>query len=86
VLAKDRGFFGETFGSQVKATRKDGRIKLSGICADGSEISITYPLVPGDEIVDVGLIPRTSRPIAISCHLTDRMVAVRGALCMEDLL
>jgi hypothetical protein len=86
MLGKDRSFFRETFGVQVKATRKDGRVKLSGTCRDGSEITITYPLAPNDEIVDVNLIPRSCRPIAISCHLADRLVAVRGALCMEELL
>jgi hypothetical protein len=84
ALATDRRFFEETFGSQVKATRKDGRIKLSGTRGDSSEIVIVYPLGPDDELVEVMLIPRGSHPIAISCHVADRMVAVRGALCMED--
>ena len=86
VLAEDRSFFGETFGSQVKATRRDGRIKLSGTCPNGSVISVAYPLGPSEDIVEVSLVPRSQRPIAISCHLADRLVAVRGALSMGDLL
>lgn len=86
VLAEDRRFFGETFGAQVKAVRKDGRIKLLGMCQGGSVIAIAYPLVPNDILVEVSLLPRTHRPIAISCHLADRLVAVRGVLCMADLL
>lgn len=86
VLGEDRSFFGETFGSQVKATRRNGRIKLSGTCPNGSVISVVYPLAPSEDIVEVNLVPRSQRPIVISCHLTDRLAAVRGALCMEDLL
>jgi hypothetical protein len=86
MLARDRLFFGETFGAEVKATRKDGRIKLSGTCRNGSVITITYPLALNEEIVDVILIPRSNRQIDISCHLADRLVAVRGTLCMENLL
>ena len=86
LLAEDRSFFGETFGPHVKATRKDGRIKLSGTCPNGSVISVAYPLATSEDIVEVNLVPRSQRPIAISCHLSDRLVAVRGALCMGDLL
>jgi hypothetical protein len=86
VLAKDRSFFSETIGSEVKATRKDGRIRVRVACRDGSEIAITYPLAPSDEMVEVSLSARGSRPIAISCHLGDRLVAVKGALFMEDML
>ena len=86
VLAEDRRFFAEMFGPQVKTTRKDGRIKLSGTCQSGSVVSIVYPLAPSEEVVEVSLIARSNRPIAISCHLAERLVAVRGALYMEDLL
>lgn len=86
LLAEDRSFFGETFGPHVNVTRKDGRIKLSGTCPNGSVISVGYPLATSEDIVEVNLIPRSQRPIAISCHLADRLVAVKGALCMGDLL
>ena len=86
VLAEDRRFFAEMFGPQVKTTRKDGRIKLSGTCRLGSIISLAYPLTPNEEVVEVILNGRCNRPIAISCHLAERLVAVRGALCMKDLL
>jgi hypothetical protein len=86
VLAEDRRFFGETFGLQVKATRKEGRIKLLGTCQSGSVITIAYPVAPKEDLVEVSLLPRSQRPIAISCHVADRLVAVRGALSMEQLL
>lgn len=86
VLAEDRRFFAEMFGPQVKATRKDGRIKLSGTCRSGTVVSIVYPPAPNEEVVEVSLIARKNRPVTLSCHLADRLVALRGALYMEDLL
>lgn len=86
VLADDRKFFGDAFGAQVKATRAGGRIKLTGAGIDSSAITIIYPATTDDDVVEVILTPPQNRTITISCHMSERVIALKGALCMQGLL
>jgi len=86
ILADDRIFFLQAFGAEVRATRTGGRIKLAGACIDGSAIVITYPAAIDDDFVEIVLKSARNRAVSISCCISEREVALKGALCMQGLL
>jgi hypothetical protein len=79
TLAEDKRFFTERFGSNLRATRRDGVITIT--CRTASKfIAVSYPLGTGDRElkINVGLAARTI--LTIACDYSDREVAYSASL------
>jgi len=79
TLAEDKRFFTDKFGDNLRATRRDGIIKIT--CGAGSKlISVSYPLAPADREIKIQ-VSSASRPIlTIGCDYSDRLVAYAASL------
>jgi hypothetical protein len=79
TLAEDKRFFTERFGSNLRATRRDGVITIT--CRTASKfIAVSYPPGTGDRElkINVGLASRTI--LTIASDYSDREVAYSASL------
>jgi hypothetical protein len=79
ILAEDKRFFTDRFGDNIRATRKDGVIRMA--CGTGSKlISVSYPLAPGDREIKVQVGSESRTILTIGCDYAERLVAYAASL------
>lgn len=86
TLAEDRKFFTDKFGQQMWATRTQGRIKMTGMCPNGAQISMVYPVAGTDSTVQISVIHKGRDVVKMSCELDIRQITLSGALKIAGLL
>jgi hypothetical protein len=84
VLGEDKKFFAAHFGDDVRASRTNGQIKIKG----GREnvVSVTYPLIDGQQELDLEVSRNSKRVLSMKFDLEDRVIAYQAALSAQGLL
>jgi len=84
VLSEDRKFFQKHFAENVKCTRVDGQIRLTGSSPSGLDLSVWYPVARDNDILEIHILQAGHKVISISCKTAKRLIAIKGALYMHN--
>ena len=79
ALAEDKKLFTERFGSNPRATRRDGVISMT--CGDGSKfMTVSYPASLNDREITINIGSGSRTLFRIACDYSDRTIAYLASL------
>lgn len=85
TLAEDKRFLSERFGSNLRATRRDGVITIT--CrAEPKFIAVSYPVRADDRELKISVGSGSRTLLTIACDSPDRRAAYIAAFCALDSL
>jgi hypothetical protein len=84
ALSEDRRLFQKTFGACVKCTRVGGQVRLTGSTPSGLDLSVWYPVARDEDITEIYILRAGQKLISISCKTSERPIAIKGALYIQE--